>query len=191
MSSTLRRTISYPRFIKFKESAKNTIGKEDDLLILELNMFLDVYIHLDSKIKELQDNNEKKYNEVQSHIHTIKGISTNTVACICSEYGGITFFHTPNQMLAYAGLEPSKTSQAQKDNNGHMVKHGSSYLRFVILNASQTLITHNQVFYDYYHKKRAAGKHHRVALSHVARKLIRIIFHLEKNNIDFDPSKLR
>ena len=121
---------------------------------------------------------KKEYNEVQSHIHTIKGIGTNTVACIYSEYGGITSFHTPNQMLAYAGLEPSKTSQAQKDNNGHMVKHSSSYLRFVILNASQMLITHNQVFYDYYHKKRAEGKHHRVALSHVARKLIRIIFHL-------------
>lgn len=60
MSSTLRITISYPRFIKLKESAKNTIGNEDYLLILELNTFLDVYIHLDSKIKELQDNNEKR-----------------------------------------------------------------------------------------------------------------------------------
>lgn len=75
---------------------------------------MDVYIHLDSKIKELQDNNEKEYNEVQSHIHTIKGIGTNTVACIYSEYGGITSFHKPNQMLAYAGLEPSKTSQHKK-----------------------------------------------------------------------------
>lgn len=39
MSSTLRITISYPRFTKLKESAKNTIGKEDDLLILELDTF--------------------------------------------------------------------------------------------------------------------------------------------------------
>lgn len=60
MSSTLRITISYLRFTKLKGSAKNTIGNEDDLLILELNTFLDVYIHLDSKIKELQDNNEKR-----------------------------------------------------------------------------------------------------------------------------------
>lgn len=53
------------------------------------------------------------------------------------------------------------------------------------------LIMHNQVFYDYYHKKILEGKHHRVALSHVARELARTIFHLEKNNIDFDSSKLR
>ena len=33
MSSTLRITLSYPKFIKLKESAKNTIGNEDDLLI--------------------------------------------------------------------------------------------------------------------------------------------------------------
>lgn len=192
MTSTLKRTISYPKFIKFKELAKNTIGKEDNLLVLELETFLDIYFHLDSKIKELEDNIEREYNEVHSHIHTIKGIGINTAACIYSEYGGIAPFHTPNQMLAYAGLEPSKNDSGTKINGqSHMVKHGSSYLRFVILNASQMLITHNETFYDYYHKKRLEGKHHRVALSHVARKLVRIIFHLEKNNIDFDPSKLR
>ena len=83
-------------------------------------------------------------------------------------------------MLAYAGLEPSRNQSGTEDNNGHMVKHGSSYLHYVLLNASQMLITHNQTFYDYYHKKRLEGKHHRVALSHVARKLVRIIFRLEK-----------
>ena len=47
------------------------------------------------------------------------------------------------------------------------------------------------MFYDYYLKKRSEGKCHRVALSHVAKKLIRVIYSLEKNNIDFDPSLLK
>ena len=45
--------------------------------------------------------------------------------------------------------------------------------------------------YDYYRKRREEGKPHWVALSHVARKLIRIIFFLEKNNIDYDSKKMR
>ena len=72
-----------------------------------------------------------------------------------------------------------------------MVKHGASYLRYVLLNAAQMLIDHIETFYEYYHKKRTEGKHHRVALSHVAKKLVRIIFYLEKNNTDFDSDKLR
>ena len=191
MSSELRRTISYAKFIQLKELAKNTIGKEDELLVYELNIFLDLYSQLDSKIKELEDKIEEEYNLVNSHIHTIQGIGINTAACIFSEYGGITPFHTPNQMLAYAGLEPSKSESGTQNNGGHMVKHGSSYPRYVLLNAAQMLIVHNTTFYEYYHKKRTEGKHHRVALSHVAKKLVRIIFYLEKNNTDFDSDKLR
>lgn len=191
MSGELRRTISYTKFVQLKELAKNTIGKEDELLVCELSIFLEVYNTLDSKIKELEDIIEKEYKEVHSHIHTILGIGINTAACIYAEYGGITPFHTPNQMLAYAGLEPSTNESGTHDGGGHMVKHGSSYLRYVLLNAAQLAIVHNPTLYDYYLKKRNEGKHHRVALSHVAKKLVRIIFYLEKNNKDFDPNKLR
>lgn len=40
-------------------------------------------------------------------------------------------------------------------------------------------------------KNISRGKCHRVALSHVCKKLLRIIYTLEKNNIDFDPSLLK
>jgi hypothetical protein len=53
------------------------------------------------------------------------------------------------------------------------------------------LIMNNMVFAAYYHKKRKEGKPHRVALSHVAKKLIRVIYTLETTNVPFDPSKLR
>lgn len=48
-----------------------------------------------------------------------------------------------------------------------------------------------QTFYDYYTKKKLEGKHHRVAMTHLAKKLIRIIFHLEKNKVYFDQSLLK
>ena len=75
------------------------------------------------------------------------------------------------------------------DNNGKMVKHGSSYLRKYLMNSAETFYVHNPSISDFYWKKRNEGKAHRVALSHVARRLINTIFYLEKHNQDFD-SKL-
>ena len=58
-------------------------------------------------------------------------------------------------------------------------------------NGLYTIYLDNFNSYDFYLKKRSEGKCHRVALSHVCKKLIRVIYTLEKNNIDFDPSLLK
>ena len=49
----------------------------------------------------------------------------------------------------------------------------------------------NPKLYDYYLKKRAEGKHHKVAMVHVTRKLIRTIYHLGINQIPFDDSEFK
>ena len=94
-------------------------------------------------------------------------------------------------MLAFAGLEPSRNQSGELESKGKMVKHGSSLLRQTIMNIAATSIIHNPILYDYYHKKRMEGKLHRVALSHVAKHIVRIIFHLEKHHLDFDLAKMR
>ena len=94
-------------------------------------------------------------------------------------------------MLAFAGLEPSRKQSGELESKGKMVKHGSSLLRQTIMNVAATSIIHNPILYDYYHKKRTEGKLHRVALSHVAKRIVRIIFHLEKHHLDFDLAKMR
>jgi len=191
MSSKLRKTISYARFSKLRELAKNTVGQEDECLTFELHTYLELYQSLDSKIKEVEAYIEAEFKKVQSHIQTIKGIGWISAASIYSEYGGVENFQTPNQMLAYAGLDPSRNESGEHAYKGHMVKHGSSHLRYVLLNCAEMVIIHDPIFYEYYRKKREEGKHHRVALTHVARKLIRIIFFLEKNDTDYDPKKMR
>lgn len=94
-------------------------------------------------------------------------------------------------MLAYAGLDPSRNKSGEEKHSGHMVKHGSSHLRQLIMNVADSFALHNPVIYQYQSKKRKEGKHWRVAQSHVARKLIRVIFYLEKNDVDFNADLLR
>ena len=72
-----------------------------------------------------------------------------------------------------------------------MVKHGSSYLRKYLMNSAETFYVFNHSISDFYWKKRNEGKSHRVALSHVARRLINTIFYLEKHNQDFNSNLLK
>lgn len=43
MKKQLRRTISYPKFEKLKDLAKNTVGTTDDIYLFELSTLLDIY----------------------------------------------------------------------------------------------------------------------------------------------------
>lgn len=94
-------------------------------------------------------------------------------------------------MLSFAGLEPGIIESGTMSSKGKMVKRGSGYLRYSIMNVALTVIIFNPTFYDYYYKKISAGKCHTVALSYVCKKLIRVIFILETKNIQFDPSLLK
>lgn len=190
MASNLRRTISYARFLKLKELAKNTVGTEDDILTLELDMYLDLFKELDSKIKTVETKILDEYKKTGSHIHTIPGVGMISAAGIYCEIGNIVKFNNGSQLTAYAGLDCSRYQSGESEYTGHMVKHGSSYLREYLMNCAETTLIHNPAMYDYYLKKRTEGKVHRVALSHLAKKLVRIIFSLEKNNTDFDSNKI-
>lgn len=191
MKSKLHKTISYAKFVELKELAKNTVGSEDSILTFELNLYLDLFKELDSKINEVESLISEEYKTMNSHIHTIPGIGINSAAGIYSEIGEISRFNTADQLVAFAGLDVSRYQSGQSDVTGKMVKHGSSYLREYLMNVAESSLIHNPSIYEYYLKKRNEGKAHRVALSHVAKKLVRIIFSLEKNNTDFDMSKMR
>ena len=191
MASELRHTISYARFCKLKDLAKNTIGNEDEILMFELSVYLELFKELDKRINEVESKIHKEFSLMKCHIQTIRGISDITAASILSEIGDINRFDSPNQLQAYAGMEPSKNQSGTHDSGGHMVKHGSSHLRRYLMMAAGNMLKFNPVLYDYYIKKRDEGKTHNVAVSHVARRLIRIIYYLEKNDSDFDIEKMR
>lgn len=191
MKKQLRHTITYPKFEKLRALARNTVGTTDDIYLFELSTLLDIYKNFVSGIEDIDNQLTEHYSQLHSHIHTIKGISIITATGIYAEFGNISHYETFNQMLAYAGLDPSRNESGEEKHNGHMVKHGSGHLRQLIMNAADSFALHNPVIYQYQSKKRNEGKHWRVAQSHVARKLIRVIFYLEKNDVDFNADLLR
>lgn len=191
ISKISRGKFSYAKFVKLKELAKNSVGESNEIFELELQTLLSLYREIDSKITSLDKQISTIIKELNPPTLSIPGIGDISCATIISEFGEISRFSTPSKMLAFSGLEPGIIESGTMSSKGKMVKRGSGYLRHSLMNVALVVIANNHVFYDYYNKKRSEGKCHRVALSHVCKKLIRIIYTLETKNIQFDPSLLR
>ena len=186
-----RGKFSMVKFAQLKTLAKNTVGRSDDFLLKQMEITIDIENQLDAKIDEITAQISECIRGLNPPILTIPGIGELTAAVILSKYGDINRFENPAQMLSFAGLEPGYYQSGQAEHGGHMVKHGSSHLRYALMNATLPLITFEPVFAEYYAKKRAEGKPHRVALTHVAKKLLRVVYTLQTKNISYDPALIR
>lgn len=182
---------TYVKFAKLKELAKNSVGYHDENTDLLISTYVSIYNMLSDKIEPIDKQISIIIKELNPKMLSIPGLGEFSAASILSEYGNISNFSSSNKMLAFAGLEPSVIQSGTLQNNGKMVKHGSGHLRYVLMNVSMIVLRYSPTFYDYYLKKRSEGKCHRVALSHVCKKLIRVIYTLEKRQINFDPSLLK
>ncbi|UZQ52086.1 IS110 family transposase [Clostridium kluyveri] len=174
--------------ISLKESAANSIGTNSRSLSFELKQTIRLIQSVQHEIDSLELLIKEIVVEINSPLISIPGISYTLAAIILAEIGDIKRFTTPCKLLAFAGLDPS-TYQSGKYTASHtpMVKRGSAYLRWAILMAGRTVSMRDATFSAYLSKKRSEGKHYYVAMSHVAKKLIRIIFHLLKTNATFAP----
>jgi len=179
------------KFFDLKDKAKNTIGVSTSTFELELTMLIDLYEDISRKIDAVEAEIIPVIQKINPPTLSIKGIGPLTSAIIIAEFGDISRFSGPAAMLAFAGLEPAVSQSGKSEHFGKMVKRGSSHLRYALLNVCMPVVKFNYVFAQYYNKKIAAGKPHRVAQTHVCRKLIRVIYTLETKNISFDQSKLR
>lgn len=113
--------------------------------------------------------------------HTIKLIRALTI-----DIGDFSRFSSPDKILAYAGFSPSIYQSGKLDNcYAHMEKRGSRYLRYALFHAAKLVCHWDKTFADYLAKKRAEGKHYYVAISHAVKKLVRVIFHIEKTKQAF------
>ena len=184
-------SFTYAKFAKLKELAKNTIGESNEIYEIELHTLLSLYNEINSKIDSLDKQISTIIKELNPPTLSIPGIGELTTAVIISEFGEFSKFSNADKLLSFAGLEPGINQSGTMLANGKMVKRGSGYLRYSLMNIANVVIRYNPTFYDFYLKKRSEGKCHRVALSHVCKKLLRVIYKLETQNIQFDSSLLK
>ena len=167
--------------ITFKKAAKRSIGISMPAKSLELRHTISLIRELDSEIEEIEAEIKSIMDEINSPILSIPGISYRMGAMIIAEIGDIGRFDSPDKILAYAGLSPTTYQSGQLQSSyAHMEKRGSRYLRYALFNAAKLVCNWDPAFGSYLAKKRAEGKHYNVAISHAIKKLVRLIYQLEK-----------
>lgn len=168
--------------ILFREAARNSIGSPMPAKSLELKHTIKRIQEISVEIEEIEIEIKAIMDEINSPILTIPGISYRMGAMILAEIGDFSRFDSPDKILAYAGMSPSTYQSGQLDNcYAHMEKRGSRYLRYALYNATKYVCHWDESFATYLAKKRAEGKHYNVALSHATKKLVRLIFAMEKS----------
>ena len=182
---------SVAQFYQLKELAKNTIGFSYETDVFEINSLLRNYDLIQEEISLVENEITTHISKIDSKIPTIKGIGLVSAATIIAEIEDISRFDSPDRLLAYAGLDPRLYQSGTQEFKGKMNKKGSVVLRRVLMNSAESILIFNPVFYEYYRKKRDEGKSHRVALSHLARKLVRLIYKIETEHINFNLSLVK
>ena len=168
--------------LSIRDAARNSIGSRMPAKSLELQHTIRLIRELDAEIHEIEAEIETMMYEIQSPITTIPGIGYRMGAMILAEAGDLSRFASPDKLLAYAGMSPSTYQSGQLKNcYPHMEKRGSRYLRYALFNATKYVCLWDPTFAAYLAKKRAEGKHYNVAISHAAKKLVRLIFAMEKS----------
>lgn len=168
--------------IVLRDAARASIGSVMPAKSLELRHTIRLIRELDREIEEVESSIQSSMESLHSPITTIPGIGFRMGAMILAEVGDFSRFDSPDKVLAFAGLSPSTYQSGQLNNcYAHMEKRGSRYLRFALYNATKYVCHWDPTFRAYLAKKRAEGKHYNVAISHAAKKLVRLIYALEKS----------
>ena len=176
--------------VLFRETARSSIGSHMPAKSLELKHTIHLIQELTAEIDEIEAAIKQIMDkEIQSPILTIPGISYRMGAMIIAEIGDFSRFDSADKILAYAGMSPSTYQSGQLDNcYAHMEKRGSRYLRYALYNSTKYVCQWDESFAAYLAKKRAEGKHYNVALSHAAKKLVRLIYAMEKSGKPYNKA---
>lgn len=173
--------------LELRVPAQKSVGTADRSLSIQITQSIAQIELLDSQLDAVESEMKDIVTSLDSVIMTIPGIGPINGGMIIGEIGDINRFSKPRKLLAFAGLDPSVYQSgnfiAKKTK---MSKRGSSALRYALMNAAHNIVKYNQTFKEYYDSKRAEGRGHYNALGHCAGKLVRIIYKMLKDDVEFN-----
>jgi transposase len=117
------------------------------------------------------------------------GIGWVLAFTIAAEIGEIERFPSPEKLTGYTGLCPRVNQSGDKDRRGPLTKHGPTYLRWALLEATMHALKHPAYAQRYQRNKRRLGKQRgaKVAQVDIARRLTHAIWHMLSRNQQFAP----
>lgn len=140
---------------------------------------------LESQIKVLEKAIEQQFQIIPNTLTSIPGIGPVYSAGIIAEIGDIRRFESQASVAKYAGFVCTQHQSGDFEaQNTRLIKSGNRYLRYYLLEAANSVRRCDSKFRRYYNLKfHEVNKfQHKRALALTARKLVRVVFRLLKDN---------
>lgn len=147
---------------------------------------------LKEQIKTLEKAIEQQFEIIPNTLTSIPGIGKVYSAGIIAEIGDINRFQSHASVAKYAGLVWTQHQSGDFEaEHTRLIKSGNRFLRYYLTEAANSVRrcdSEFKLYYDRKYKEVNVGQHKR-ALALTARKLVRVIFRLLKDNRLYIPSE--
>ena len=140
---------------------------------------------MESQIKAFDKAIAEQMALIPNTLTSVKGIGLVYSAGIIAEIGDINRFPTQASLAKYAGLVWSQHQSGDFEaQNTRMIHSGNRYLKYYLCEAALSLVRCDAEYRSFYHRKyKEVNKYqHKRALALTARKLVRLVFRLLKDN---------
>jgi len=158
--------------------------------LINLKVLISLIIQYQEHLSRLEENIDALAKEIEEYdlIQSIPGIGNKIAATILSEIGEVDRFDHPKKLVAFAGIDPSVFASGKfTATRNRITKRGSRQLRYALVMAVQCglIRSRNMRLKDFYDRKRAEGKPHKVALIACANKLVHWLYVILKSKKTF------
>ena len=139
---------------------------------LRRSRLLEMYAELEAEIGQLtrQVEEEARRRSAAVRLMTHPGVGPVTALAVVVTLGPASRFQNARQVGSYFGLIPGEHSSGGKQQLGRITKQGSSFLRFLLVEAGQSAARGDAELGRFY-RRLAVRKHRALAKVAVARKL--------------------
>jgi len=145
-----------------------------------------------AQIKVLDKEIQRQFDNIPNTLTSVPGIGSVCSAGIIAEIGDIARFDSQASVAKYAGLAWTKHQSGKfVGQETRLIKSGNKFLKYYLYEAALSLVrcdTEYRRFYDLKYKEVNKYQHKR-ALALTARKLVRLVFRLLKDNRLYKPAQ--
>jgi transposase len=180
LAQSSRGRFGQPKALEIQTLAQQSIGVtlladaarvEVGCLLAQLDFLQQQVAQVDTALEQLVTTLPNQY------LTTIPGIGAVVAATLLGEIGDIQRFPSMEQLVAYAGIDPTVYQSGQfQAAEAHISKRGSPHLRLALWLAAGIARQHDPQLKAFYEKKRAEGKSYGTAMGAVCRKLLHRIY---------------
>lgn len=177
------------KLVQARSSLKLQLQALDPGLKKVVRCYLRLIKNYDREIEKLDAEITKNKNQETEILESIPGISARSARGIIAELGDVKRFSNKRKIAAFAGYDPKLSeSGTSVHHTGKLTKRGSPYLRHALHLAAFANLSRDNIFSNYYRKKKAEGKHYFQAMTATARKILEIIYALLTKRERFNPN---